>query len=142
MENIEDVLDDHTGLSRAVLEYTLEMKRTVDRAKLDGFDRDSWATLARFVDVESFERVGPFKDHMTWPEYVEFLTSWAPGRYWECSLRSITDVGDRVFVELEERNVPGDSTSAANSLSVYEFDDDGRLRHLAVYLQMAMPPRT
>jgi hypothetical protein len=138
---VRDVVSEHSGRSRSVLEYTLEMKRTIDRAKQPGFDRDSWEPLARFVDVDTFVRVGPFKDRMTWSEYVDFLTAWAPNRHWECSLRGLTEADGRVFLELEERSVPGDSANAANSLSVYEFDDEGRLRHLAVYLQMAMPPR-
>jgi hypothetical protein len=48
-------------------------------------------------------------------------------------------VGDRVFLELEERSEPRDTTKAANSLSVYEFGADNRLHHLAVYLQMPPP---
>jgi hypothetical protein len=142
----EDLLDvgavvgDHTGRSRQVLEYVLEMKRIIDRAKKPGFDDGGWEPLARFVDADDFVRVGPFKDRMGWPEYVAFLTGWATRRHWECSLRGVTEAGDRVFLELEERSEPGDSANAANSLSVYEFDDHQRLRRLAVYLQMAMPP--
>ena len=44
-----------------------------------------------------------------------------------------------MFLELEERSEIGDFTNAVNSLSVYEFDDAGKLRHLDVYLQMEVP---
>lgn len=141
MRDVDTVVGDHTGLSRTVLEYTLEMKRIVDRAKEPGFDEHSWEPLARLVATEEFSRVGPFKDVMTWPEYVAFLTGWAPRRHWECSFRRITERGSLVFLELEERSEPGSSDHAANSLSVYEFTNAGQLRHLDVYLQMEMPPR-
>lgn len=139
LREVDAVLGDHTGLSRTVLEYTLEMKRIVDRAKAPGFDTTSWEPLARLVATDAFVRVGPFKDEMTWPDYVAFLTSWAPKRHWECSFRRISETGNLVFLELEERSSPGDSTGAANSLSVYEFDGSAKLRRLDVYLQMPMP---
>lgn len=134
--DLDTVIDDHTGHARTVLDYTAEMKRTIDRAKEPGFDATAWAALARFVATETFTRVGPFKDVMDWPEYVAFLTGWAPRRHWECSFRRITEAGDLVLLELEERSDPDDPTAAANSLSVYEFDDGGRISHLDVYLQM------
>lgn len=86
LRDVDAVLDDHTGLSRTVLEYTLEMKRIVDSAKAPGFDATSWEPLARLLATDDFVRVGPFKDEMTWPDYVTFLTSWAPHRHWELSL--------------------------------------------------------
>lgn len=137
---IDDVVGSHTGLSRTVLEFVQEMKRTIDRAKEPDFDESGWDHLAAFVSSD-FERIGPFKDAMTWSEYVSFLTGWAPHRHWECSFRRITEAGELVFLELEERSEPGNTDKAANSLSVYAFDDAGRLRHLDVYLQMEMPPR-
>src|SRR3546814_3256658 len=75
----------------AFLEYTLVMKRIIDSAKEPGFDESSWGPLAGLVDRDAFIRVGPFKDEMTWPEYVAFLTGWAPRRHWECSFRRITE---------------------------------------------------
>lgn len=139
--DVDAVVADHTGLSRKVLEFTLEMKRIVDSAKAPRFDEASWEPLARFVATDDFSRVGPFKDAMRWREYVAFLTGWAPTRHWECSFRRITESGNLVFLELEERNEPGNSATAANSLSVYEFDDAGLLRRLDVYLQLPAPAR-
>jgi hypothetical protein len=136
---VDTVVGDHAGLSRTVLELTLEMKRIIDGAKEPGFDESGWEPLARFVATEDFSRVGPFKDEMAWPEYVSFLTGWAPRRHWECSFRGITEVGNLVFLELEERSEPGNSAAGANSLSRYEFDDAGQLVRLDVYLQMSPP---
>lgn len=134
--DIGDVIERHTGHARRVLEYTQEMKRTVDRAKAPGFDATGWEPLGRMVATADFRRVGPFKDEMSWPEYVTFLTGWATASHWECSFRRITEAGNLVFLELEERMVPGDSANAVNSLSAFELDDAGLLRRLDVYLQL------
>ncbi|MGZ4693305.1 MAG: hypothetical protein ACXWA3_06730 [Acidimicrobiales bacterium] len=130
----------HEGLSRTVLQYTRTLKDIVDRAEQPGFTSDEWGPLGALVDAERFERVGPFKDAMSWSEYVEFLTAWATTSYWECTFKRITETGYLVFLELEERMAPGDTANAVNSLSVYELADDGLIRHLDVYLQMAWPP--
>jgi hypothetical protein len=44
-----------------------------------------------------------------------------------------------VFLELEERCGAGEGAAAVNSVSVYEFDVAGKIRHLDIYLQMPMP---
>ena len=44
-----------------------------------------------------------------------------------------------MFLELEERVRAGDFSNVVNSVSVYEFDDAGKIRHLDIYLQMALP---
>lgn len=136
---VDDVVGEYTGMSRAVLDYSLLMKRLVDAAKEPGFSAESWAPLAELVAVDDFERVGPFKDAMNWDEYVAFLTGWATSSEWECSFKRITETPDLVFLELEERSEIGDYKSVVNSLSVYDFDDDGKLRRLDVYLQMELP---
>ncbi len=136
---VDAVVGDHSGLSRTVLDYTLEMKRIIDAAKTPGFDAQSWEPLARYVATDEFVRVGPFKDEMTWSEYVTFLTGWAPKRHWECSFKRITEAGNMVLLELEERSEPTNPAAAANSFSAFEFDGSGQLRHLDVYLQMAPP---
>ena len=38
-----------------------------------------------------------------------------------------------------ERSRVGEYASEVNSLSVYEFDGDGRITDIAVYLQMELP---
>jgi hypothetical protein len=111
-------------------------KRLVDAAKLPGFSVDSWAPLAALVAIDAFERVGPFKEVMKWPAYVDFLTDWATSSEWECSFKRITETGGLVFLELEERSTIGDFSNSVNSLSVYEFDGSETIRHIDVYLQM------
>jgi hypothetical protein len=138
LQGVGDVAANHTGLSRRVLEYCLTTKRLVDEAKQPGFSGDRLDELGAFVAADDFERVGPFEDRMTWTEYAAFLAAWMPTADWDCSFRRITETGNLVFLELEER-LGGDAASAVNSASIYEFDDAGRLRHLDVYLQMSPP---
>lgn len=139
MQDIKDVIGQHTGLSRKVLEYSLIMKQLVDAAKEPGFTEASWAPLAAMVDTERFERVGNFKEVMTWGEYIAFLTPWAQHSLWEGSFRRITEAPGLVILELEERSDSGGFKSVVNSVSVYEFDANERLIHLDIYLQMPLP---
>jgi hypothetical protein len=139
LRDVEDVIESHAGRSRDVLDYSLVMKRLVGEAKQPGFSVESWAPLAEFVAIDEFERVGNFMEVMNWNEYVGFLTSWATTAQWECSFKRITETSDIVFLELEERSTFGEFSNVVNSLSVYEFDVAGRIRHLDIYLQMAMP---
>jgi hypothetical protein len=134
-EEVGDVVGRYSGLSRKVLDYSLMMKRLVDAAKQPGFTVESWAPLAEMVDVERFERVGNFKEVMSWRDYVEFLTKWAQGSDWEGSFKRVTEHDNVVFLELEERSRVGEHTSVVNSVSVYEFDAAGKIRHLDIYLQ-------
>ena len=139
LKDVNEVIGDYSGLSRAVLEYSRIMKRLVDEAKQPGFSVASWAPLAELVAVDEFERVGNFKEVMNWERYVEFLTKWAMSSEWECSFKRITEKPGLVLLELEERSKTRAFSSVVNSMSVYEFNEAGKLRHLDIYLQMEMP---
>ncbi len=137
--DISAVVGEYSGLARKVLEYSLAVKRLVDAAKQPGFGADDWAPLTEMIAVDDFERVGNFKEVMRWPQYVEFMTKWASSAQWEGSFKRVTEHDGVVFLELEERIGSGETASAVNSVSVYEFDEAGKIRHLDIYLQMPMP---
>jgi hypothetical protein len=139
MQEVSAVAGNYQGLSRKVLDYSLLMKQLVDAAKQPGFSEQSWAPLAELVATREFKRVGNFKEVMDWPQYIAFLTGWAQHSEWECSFKRITESNGVVFLELEERSRTGDFASVVNSVSVYEFNAAGKIRHLDIYLQMAMP---
>ena len=139
LQKVEDVIGSHTGRARTVLQYSLVIKRLVGEAKKPGFSVDSWGPLAELVAVDEFERVGAFKEVMGWSDYVGFLTNWAASAEWECSFKRITETDGLVFLELEERSHVGDFSNVVNSLSVYGFTDDGRIRYIGLYLQMTPP---
>jgi hypothetical protein len=139
MPELAEIVSAHTGHSRTVLEYAATTGRLVGEAKKPGFDAEGWAPLAELVDTANFHRVGAFKEEMDWAGYVEFLTGWARTSEWECTFQRVTEHGDLVFLELEERSAVGDFRSVVNSLSVYAFSADGRIRRLDLYLQMEYP---
>lgn len=139
LQEVEDVIDGCSGPSRTVLDYCLTTKRLVDAAKRPGFSVDSWRPLAELIDTEAFVRVGNFKEVMDWNSYVDFLTNWARASDWECSFRRVSEAGNVVFLELEERSRVGDFANSVNSMSVYEFNNDGKIARIDVYLQMALP---
>lgn len=139
MTTFDDVLATTTGRSRAVLEYSQVTRRLVDTAKQPGFTVESWAPLAELIAVDEFVRVGPFKEVMNWDQYTEFLTNWAKSADWDCSFQRVTETPDVVFLELEERSRVGDFSSVVNTVSVYEFNEDNKIRRIAVYLQMELP---
>ncbi|GAY18147.1 hypothetical protein [Mycobacterium sp. shizuoka-1] len=125
--------------AETVLDYSRLMKRLVDEAKQPGFTAERWAPLAELIDTANFVRVGNFKEVMNWDEYVAFLTNWATSSEWESEFKRVTEAGDVVFLELEERSRIGDFSNSVNSVSVYEFDAAGKITRIDVYLQMALP---
>ncbi|MCK9904973.1 hypothetical protein CC117_32345 [Parafrankia colletiae] len=139
LRDLDEVIGDYTGPSRAALEYTQLMKKLVDAGKQPGFSADSWAPVAELVAVDSFERIGPFKEVMNWPDYAAFLTQWAQTSEWECSFKRVAEIGSLVLLELEERSTTDGFSSTVNSATTYEYNADGKVVHLAVYLQMQLP---
>lgn len=136
---LEAIARDHQGLARKALDYTLTMKEVVDAAKRPGFSAEAWKPLAALVDTERFERVGNFKEVMDWQEYVAFLSRWAPSAEWDCTFHRVTQGENLAILELEERTTAGAASNTVNSVSVYEFDGEGRIVHIDIYLQMALP---
>ena len=136
LRQVEEVIGDHAGKAHTVLTYCLIVNRMMDAAKQPGFDRTNWAPLGELLDLDNFSRIGNFKETMNWEQYLDFLTPWAMSSEWECSFKRITEQGNTVFLELEERAKVGDFSNVVNSMSVYEFNSAGKIYHVDVYLQM------
>jgi len=136
-EDIAVAAQRYTGNTRTAIEYGLFQKRLMDRSKAaDDYSPDEWLGLKEFV-TDDFERIGNFKEVMTFDDMVGFLQAWAPSQHWEGSFKRVTEFDNVVLLELEERVNLGADQQAVNSVSVYEFDDSGKIRHLDVYLQAA-----
>ncbi len=129
-----------TGLSRRALEYGMCQMRIADRAKGPDYSEDEWDALDEFVVMDEFERIGNFKEVMTYKDMKRFLKQWCLTSHWEGSFKRVHEHDNVVLLELEERNTYDGETTVVNSVSVYEFNEEGKLRHLDVYLQMAPPP--
>lgn len=122
--------------ARQVLAYTDCIKRTVDGAKRPGFDESGWDDLAALLDTGKFVRVGNDKVAMGWEVYRGLLMQWATTTDFWAEFHRISQVGNRVFLELTEHNTPrGGEESVVNSLTSYELDADGKLVKLGIYLQ-------
>ena len=141
---LEEAMAKEKGtLSQLVLKYTSVMKQLLDQAKDNpGFTTKSWAPLAEMVDVDNFERIGTWKEVVNWQQYEKLLTQWAVISDWSVRVRRITEQPGYVFMELAEfgsykGTVPDDSIY---SLSVYEFNEKNKLRHLDVYMQRENVP--
>ncbi len=137
-EDIADAAQRYTGNARRAIDYGLFQKGVMDRAKgAADYSPDEWLGLRDFVS-DDFKRIGNFKEVMTFADMVGFLQAWSPTQHWEGSFKRVSEVGDVVFLELEERVGTGAEQTAVNSVSVYQFDAAGKIRHLDIYLQAAM----
>jgi len=125
----------HDGpLTRKILGFEQTMKKLVPTIKAPA----DWAPLAEIVAVDEFERVGCFLEVQNWQQYTEMLTKWASATdSFETTVRRITELRGLVYFEVEERHFRGGNVNVVNSMTVFEFNDDGKIRHLNVYLQQA-----
>ncbi len=121
-------------LTQRVLEYDRALQRLVAEVR----DPADWAPLAEYVAVQDFERVGTFLEVQNWNEYTEMLTRWVSAtESFETTVRRISETGALVYYEIEERHFRGDNVNVINSMTVFEFDANDRIRRLNVYLQQA-----
>lgn len=119
-------------LTRKVLAYQETMKQLVPSMKAAA----DWAPLAEFVAVDEFERVGTFLEVQNWQQYLEMLTQWGSATAtFETTVRRISELPGVVYFEIEERHFRGDTVHVVNSMTVFEFNEAGKIRHLDVYLQ-------
>jgi hypothetical protein len=95
-----------------------------------------WDPVAEFVAVDEFKRVGAYLEVLDWPDYCKFLTGWASGgTRFEMTEFYITEVGNAVFQEIEERHHRGDTFIRKNVIAVYRFNRDNKIVHLDIYEQ-------
>ena len=125
-------MTDPGPLTRTVLDYVRTMERLVPTVDAP----EDWAPLTEFVAVDEFERVGTFLEVQSWSQYTEMLTQWASAiATFETTVQRISELPGLVYYAVEERHLLGENVNVVNSLTVFEFDDDGKIRHLDVYLQ-------
>lgn len=130
----------HGPNSRRTLDYSYTMKGILDDAKQPGFSDEQWAPLGALIDTDRFKRIGNFMEVVTWEQYVPLLTAWASATGWTFEVRRITEGADYAIVEMHEYAEYPDRNEAYNSVSVYQFGEDGKIVHLDIYLQLKAPP--
>ena len=130
--------EDYKGRSRKVLQYSEQFLKLVKKIKQPGFSQADWAPLEDLVDVRNFRRMGVFLtgtvEMSNWQQYKELITQYGGMTSWEGTLRRITETPDLVFLELEERNSREGVTDIANTVTIYEFNQAGKLLKLDVYV--------
>jgi hypothetical protein len=95
-----------------------------------------YAPVAEFVDVGAFRRVGAYLESLDWNEYTRFLSGWASGgTQFEFTEFRISEIGDSVFQEIEERHHRGGEFIRKNVIAVYRFNAAGKIVHLDIYEQ-------
>lgn len=130
-------MNDYGPLTKKVIEYSDTVQRLVPIAKTP----EDWAgPLGELIAVDKFERIGPFLDVQNFTEYTEMVSGFANGSQgFETTVRRIAELPHRVYYEIEERHTIGDTHLVVNSMNVYEFDEDGKVCHLDVFLQQSPP---
>ncbi|MFA7601399.1 MAG: hypothetical protein WCY29_00200 [Novosphingobium sp.] len=124
---------DETGpLTRIVNDYCETHARL---ASSGASTPEEWAPWAEFVDTANFKRVGAYLEELDWHQYLQFIIDWAGGTKFEMTVFHVTEVGDTVFQEIEERHYHGDTFIRKNVMAVYRFNADNKIRHLDIYEQ-------
>lgn len=138
MANEMPASESYQGLSRKVLQYCENFRALIGKLKQPGFSDADWSPVEALVDTSRFRRFGVFltktAELSDWPQYKKLVTQYGGMTSWEGSLRRITELPGLVFLELEERNTREGVTDISNTLTIYEFDQAGKLHKLDVYV--------
>jgi len=136
MDNYPEIDADRFPLSRKVLDYSDLHESLVQDSKGSSFSQSAWLELEQYVDPIQFERTGTFKEIVNWQQYLKMLSEFGSAATWEGTFKSITESGNTVYLELEERcGQPNGSLDVVNTCSVFRFNDAGKLVRLAIYMQ-------
>ncbi len=123
-------------LSRKVIEFIDTTARLVKRAKQPDFSPDEWNVLAALVAVDAFERVSANKGSRNWQEDMALRSQWSANADFDSKIRRIKELGNLVYMDIEENiRAPGQTTSV-NTLGIFEFNEAGKLRKVTAYQQL------
>ena len=96
---------------------------------------EDWEPMSRYLSPD-FKRVGAYLEELNYADYCDFLTGWAAGgTRFEYTEFHVTEIGDAVFQEIEERHWRGEQFIRKNVIAVYRFTPEGNIRHLDIYEQ-------
>ena len=95
-----------------------------------------WEPMGAYIDIASFRRVGAYLESFNFTEYCEFLAGWAAGgTQFEFTEFHVTEAGNTLFQEIEERHTRGDAFIRKNVIAVYRFNAENKIVHLDIYEQ-------
>lgn len=110
-------------------------------AIVNGETDEGWDALLPLIDPQRFRRRGNERTEMDWPAYRAMLEQWQAhsGRY-EKTLHRASEVGDVVYLDLDERATAKDgSVGSLRSISIYEFDEANRIVAVDVIMGFHQP---
>lgn len=119
--------------AQTALDYMNFVKGDAPRTLAPDFTIACWDELARYVDTQRFVRVSKHGETMSWPEAVDLMHRSIGGSK-TYVLRGATEVGQRVFLELEETVSRGEGHMIFDSVYIFTFDDAGRIVRLEVFI--------
>jgi len=120
-------------LTQCVYDFTNAQRQVMEAGVSDSSD---WDPVASLIDTEKFRRVGAYLEELDWNEYKKFLTGWlSGGTRFEYTEFVVSEVGNTVFQEIEERHWRGEEFIRKNVIAVYRFNDHKKLVHLDIYEQ-------
>ena len=95
-----------------------------------------WEPMGEYLDIASFKRVGAYLEELNFTDYCEFLAGWAAGgTQFEFTEFHVTEIGNSLFQEIEERHTRGDAFIRKNVIAVYRFNSENKIVHLDIYEQ-------
>lgn len=128
-------------LSQRVQQLVDVMRNNLVKAMKEGVQEADWAPLRDLIAVEEFERVGPFRDALDWQGYVQLLCQWLNhSEGWDPVMKLRVEADGVVFMQCEEMITNGDRVDPFYSLSIYRFNDQGKIKRLEVYMQQPQQP--
>ena len=122
--------------AQRAIAYGDKMAEIVNRTTDEG-----WDALLPLIDANRFIRRGNERTAMDWPAYRAMLEQWGEhnGKY-EKDLHRASEVGDVVYLDLDERATAKDgSTNALRSISIYAFDEADRIVSVDVIMGFHQP---
>jgi hypothetical protein len=95
-----------------------------------------WEPMNAYLDTATFKRVGAYLEELNFTDYCEFLAGWAAGgTQFEFTEFHVTEVGNTLFQEIEERHTRGSDFIRKNVIAVYRFNAENKIVHLDIYEQ-------
>ena len=127
-----------SGLVQKVIAYGEAFEHVIAALKQGAAGEGDWAGLEALVDATAFERVGMFLtaevETIDWATYKHYVSQYGHMTGWDGKLRRISESGNVVFQELQEYNTRDGVTNISNTVTVFEFNDAGKIVHLDVYV--------
>ncbi len=95
-----------------------------------------WEPMNAYLDTATFKRVGAYLETFNFTEYCEFLAGWAAGgTHFEFTEFHVSEIGNTLFQEIEERHTRGSEFIRKNVIAVYRFNAENKIVHLDIYEQ-------